>query len=207
MKKYILVRFVFTITVIVGFAAEIQTSELKNSTQQTLSPAKSDEIQQTNHHRFAALKKLNLPIGQYVVIGSGPLGIRNLREIGDIDIVVGPELQKILAAKYGVTDDGQVKKIVFPEDDIEAFWEGSFYTQQNDDCAPTMAEIIAQAEIIDGLPFESLEHVLYFKRKIKRDKDLKDILLIEEWQKNTQSCSYKLISEWDQAWAETKGIF
>ena len=46
-----------------------------------------------------------------------------------------------------------------------------------------MAEIIAQAEIIEGLPFESLEHVIYFKGKAKRDKDLKDIFLIEEWQK------------------------
>lgn len=26
---------------------------------------------------FAELKKLNLPLGQYAVIGSGPLGIRN----------------------------------------------------------------------------------------------------------------------------------
>lgn len=187
MKKYILAFFVFTITGIVGFAAETQTSELKNSVQKTLSLAKIDEVQQKNHQRFAALKKLNLPLGQYAVIGSGPLGIRYLREIGDIDIVVSPELQKILAAKYGVTDDGQVKKIVFPEDDIEAFWEGSFYTQENEDCAPTMAEIIAQAEIIEGLPFESLEHVLYFKRKIKRDKDLKDIFLIEEWQKTHMS--------------------
>lgn len=141
----------------------------------------TSEIKQKNQKRFSALKKLNLPIGQYAIIGSGPLGIRNLREIGDLDIIVGPELKEILAAKYGVTDDGQVKKIVFPEDDIEAFWQGSFYTKRNDDCAPTMAEIISQAEIIEGLPFESLESVLYFKRIMKREKDLKDILLIEQW--------------------------
>jgi len=182
MKKYILPFFVFIITGTVACTSEIQAHEFENSTQKTLNAAKTDEIQQNNHRRFAVLKNLNLPIGQYAIIGSGPLGIRNLREIGDIDIVVSPELQKILAIKYGVIDNGEVIKIVFSEDDIEAFWEESFYTQENKDCALTISEIIAQAEIIDGLPFESLEHVLVLKRRMKRDKDLKDIFLIEEWQ-------------------------
>lgn len=134
-----------------------------------------------NQHKFEALRKFHLPINQYAISGSGPLGIRNLREIADIDIIVTPELRDTLAAKFGIVDDGEVKKIIFPrDDDIEAFWEGSFYTKPKDDC-PSIANRIAQAEIIDGLPFDILATVLYFKRKLKREKDLKDIQLIEEW--------------------------
>jgi len=136
-----------------------------------------------NHSKFAALTKYNLPPGQFAITGSGPLGIRNLKKIGDIDIVVSPELCDILIEKYGVTDDGKVKKIIFPEDNIEAFWESSFYTQPKDPDAPTTADIITEAEIIEGLPFATLEVVLYFKNKMKRDKDLEDIRLVEEWQR------------------------
>ena len=136
-----------------------------------------------NHQKFEILQQLNLPLGQYAVTGSGPLGIRNLRPVGDIDLIVSPKLKNELIAKYGMTDDGKVKKVVFPQGNMEAFWEGSFYTQPKDPQTPTVADIISRAEIIEGLAFASLEDILYFKRKMNRDKDLKDIVLIEEWQK------------------------
>ena len=65
---------------------------------------------QKNRQKFAAVTKLDLPIGQYAITGSGALGIRNLREIGDIDIIVTAELWNVLAAKYGVTDETGVKR-------------------------------------------------------------------------------------------------
>lgn len=136
-----------------------------------------------NHQKFEALKKLKLPLDQYAITGSGPLGIRNLRKISDIDIVVSSELKNAITKKYGVTDDGKVQKVVFPGGSITAFWKGSFYTQPQDPQAPTTEEIILRAEIIEGLPFASLEDILYFKRKMKRDKDLNDIALVEKWQK------------------------
>jgi hypothetical protein len=136
-----------------------------------------------NQEKFAALREFNLPIGQYAITASGPLGIRNLREIQDIDLIVTPKLWDSLAEKYGVTDTGSVKKIVFPGQLIEAFKEGSFYFDSEDPNAPTVAERISDAEIIEGLPFDSLKHVLYFKHKLSRDKDLKDILLIETYLK------------------------
>jgi hypothetical protein len=145
---------------------------------------KADNVTKKNQQKFDALKKYDLPMGQYAVIGSGPLGVRNLREIGDIDIIVSQELKDKLIAKYGMVDDGKVKKIVFPKDDIEAFWEGSFYTQPKDDNRPTVESMIKHAEIIDGLPFQSLQDVLYFKRKMNRPKDLEDVRLIEKWQKD-----------------------
>jgi hypothetical protein len=44
---------------------------------------------------------------------------------------------------------------------------------------PSVADQIAQADIIDDLPFVSLRHVLYFKRKMKREKDKRDIAALE----------------------------
>ena len=145
---------------------------------------KMDAMLQKNRQKFAAIKELDLPIGQYAITGSGTLGIRNLREIGDIDIIVTAELWNVLTAKYGVTDEAGVKKIVFPDGIVEALGECSFDAEKKDPDAPTIADRIANAEIIEGLPFESLEHVLYYKRKMGREKDVRDVLIIEEWQKS-----------------------
>lgn len=45
-----------------------------------------------NGQKFAVLKKYNLPIGKFVIGGSGSLGIRGIREINDIDILVSDDL-------------------------------------------------------------------------------------------------------------------
>jgi hypothetical protein len=136
-----------------------------------------------NAEKFDALRKFNLPIGEYAIVSSGALGIRNIREIGDIDLIVTPALWDTLAAQYGVTDKDGVKKIVLADGLIEAFTDWSFAGKSIDANAPTIAERIERAEMIDGLPFERLEYVLFFKRKMGREKDLKDIVLIEDYLK------------------------
>lgn len=92
----------------------------------------------------------------------------------------------VLNAKYGVTDEKGVKKIVFTDGIVEAFGECSFYKEKKDPDAPTIVDRIANAKIIEGLPFELLEYVLYYKRKMGREKDIQDILIIEEWQNSKQ---------------------
>ncbi len=148
---------------------------------------RANHMQQSNQEKFAALRGFQLPIDQYAITGSGPLGIRNLKAIGDIDIIVTPKLWTILAEKYGITDENGVRKIILPGGIVEAFAEGSFYTAPADPQAPTIASRIKDAEIIDGLPFDSIENVLYYKRKDAREKDLKDILLIEQWMRIQKS--------------------
>lgn len=149
--------------------------------------AKTIEMVQKNQEKFSLVKKLNLPIDQYALTGSGALGIRNLREIADIDIIVTSPLWNILAAKYGVTDENMTRKIVFPGGLIEAFGENSFYGREKEKDALTIADRIAKSEIIDHLPFESLETLIKFKRKMGREKDLVDISLIEK-KLNEKSC-------------------
>lgn len=135
-----------------------------------------------NAHKFEAVRKLGLPLGQYAITGSGAIGIRNLRLIGDIDIIVTQVLWDALAEKYGVVDENGVRKIVFPDGIVEALYEGSFYNEPKESDAPTILTRIQQAEIIEELPFEQLEHVIYYKRKMGREKDLHDIARIQAWQ-------------------------
>ncbi|MDD2548448.1 MAG: hypothetical protein PHO04_03170, partial [Candidatus Pacebacteria bacterium] len=45
-----------------------------------------------NKQLFRNLRELNLPLGEYVVFGSGPMGIRNLRDMHDIDLIVTQDL-------------------------------------------------------------------------------------------------------------------
>lgn len=135
-----------------------------------------------NEQKFLDLKALNLPLGQYAITGSGPMGIRNLREIGDIDIIVSLKLWNTLSEKHGVIDTGTVKKIALLGEEVEALGPNSFYTLPISADDPTFSDRITNAEIIDGLPFESLEHVIYYKRKMGREKDLHDIQIIQAWQ-------------------------
>lgn len=146
-----------------------------------------DVVINSNQEKFSALRDFQLPIDQYTITGSGPLGIRNLKAIGDIDIIVTSQLWTTLAEKYGITDENGVRKIVLPGGVIEAFADGSFYTTPAAPETPTIASRIKDAEIIDGLPFDSIENVLYYKRKDAREKDLKDILLIEQWMRMQKS--------------------
>lgn len=127
--------------------------------------------------KFLGIIKLKLPVGQYAITGSGPIGIRNIRDINDIDIIVSKKLWNKLTKDYDVIETNGVRKIELSSE-IEAFSEESFQHKKD----LTITERIRQAEIIQGLAFESLEHCKYFKKCMGREKDLKDIQMIEDWQ-------------------------
>lgn len=130
-----------------------------------------------NSEKFNLVKKINLPIGHYAITSSGPMGIRGLREIGDIDIVVDEKLWQELVQKHPITNEPIEKITIHPL--IDVFHEASFGARNQD--APSVSDQISEAEIIDGLSFVNLEHVLYFKKTMGRDKDTADVQLIEEY--------------------------
>jgi len=137
-----------------------------------------NEIKNINQPKFDAIKALNLPLGQYAIASSGALGIRNLRMINDIDIIVTKELWDALAKQYGITTENGFNRIVFPDGIVEAISNSSFYEDEN---APSIITRIANADIIEGLPFETLDDVIHFKQQMGREKDLADILLINAY--------------------------
>ncbi len=126
------------------------------------------------------LKKLNLPRDEFAIFGGGPLGIRGLREIKDLDLIVLPGLWEELAQKYPVeeTNFGGKAYRAHLTDDIEAVSKPGFGFDAK--------EVIEKADVIDGIRFVNLETTIEWKRKMGRKKDLEDIRLIEEYLKETR---------------------
>lgn len=118
------------------------------------------------------VKSLNLTIGSYVIFGSGPLSIRELCESNDIDIL----LQESVWNKYKDRSEwtlgiSKFKSDYFHFDNIELFkdWKPGDWD---------VKYLIESADIISGLPFVNLKEVIKWKEILRRDKDLKDIELI-----------------------------
>jgi len=116
------------------------------------------------------LKQLNLPSKQYAIFGSGPLAIRGIREARDLDILVKKDLWDSLAKIYPPNEKGNGLMIGHVE--LFSKWE-PFDVNVN--------ELIDSAEMIEGLPFVRLEYVVEWKKHVGRDKDKKDLELIEEY--------------------------
>ncbi len=133
---------------------------------------------------IAEVKKLDLPLGQYVVVGSGIMAQLGLREANDVDIAVTPNLHTTLRTSGGWEEEERYGKIFLKKETVDIIprldWE-SYST--------TTEEAIASAIIIDGVPFMNLTELLKFKRALGRAKDLSDIALIEEYLARRAGCS------------------
>lgn len=137
-----------------------------------------------NNELFKKVKDLNLPIGEYALFGSAPMGIRGLRECNDVDIIVTEKLWNEYKSKQG----WKFKRV--KGYDSNKYFEGL----QNDDIELwkdwwpkwDIKNLIQEAEIINSLPFVKLEKVLKWKKYIAREKDLKDIKIIEKFLQNNK---------------------
>jgi hypothetical protein len=121
------------------------------------------------------LRRHRLPLGHYVIAASGPIGVRRLREIGDLDVAVDDHLWEQLSNSHGV-DPAQPGFHL--STNVEVYREDKFGP---DDGLPTIDEQIASAELIDGLPFLRLEHLLELKTARSWPKDVTDVELIRTW--------------------------
>lgn len=124
---------------------------------------------------FALVKALKLPDWQYVVFGAGPLAAHGIHATNDVDLFVTTALYQRLkvsgwSEKTTSTGGLYLASGIYEADDM---WE---YGEYN----PTVEELIAAAEVIQGVPFAPLGEVLKWKRAFGRPKDRDDVLLIEE---------------------------
>jgi hypothetical protein len=124
---------------------------------------------------FDQLRQLNLPSQGYAVFGSGPLAIRGVIPLAnDVDVICREEVWNIVSQagtveylpEYGVN-------IVVMADGALTF--GTKWGIGNFD----VDELIATAEIIEGLPFVSLEHVICYKKIRSSEKDLQHLAALE----------------------------
>jgi hypothetical protein len=117
------------------------------------------------------LEKLHLPRDKFAIFGSGPLAIRKIRENKDIDILIREDLWQKLIKKYALNEKGHLqignvevcRKVIHLEN---------------------VDKLIDNAEIINELKFVRLNDLLEWKKKMGREKDIKDIKLIEDYLKN-----------------------
>ena len=120
------------------------------------------------------LKKINLPKSKFAIFGSGPLAIRNIRKSGDINIIVKEDLWNQLSKKHKVIENKVIKI-----GNIEIYKNWKPWLEDTN-------RLIEDSDIIKGLRFVKLKYVLEWKKKDYRgrEKDKKDIQLIEDFLKN-----------------------
>lgn len=116
------------------------------------------------------LRKLNLPKDKFAVYGSGPLGVRGIREIKDLDLIVTSDLWKELVKKYPTKDSGE--KLRIDLGGIEILAKPIVYKAET---------LIQEADIIDGIRYVKLETLMELKKHMGRKKDFKDIELIKDY--------------------------
>lgn len=131
---------------------------------------------------FRAVKALDLPFGQYVVFGSGPLAAHGIRPTNDVDLFVTTTLYEKLKAEgweekelYTPAGGLYLCQGIYDADDT---WDYGTYN-------PTPTGLIETAGVIDGIPFAPLTDVLRWKEAFGRPKDLADIELIRQYMKST----------------------
>lgn len=125
------------------------------------------------------LKKLNLPVGQYAIFGSGILAVKNIREASDLDIIAKLELFNKLWEKYPecIADKPYRCLVIDGIEIVDNKWD-------NDNNQESTDKMIDNAEIIDGLPYVNLQDTILWKTQQNREKDLRDIELINNYLKN-----------------------
>lgn len=124
---------------------------------------------------LAELDQLNLPTDQYIITSSGSLAARGIREAHDLDIVPSDTLWEKLKSRY------PVRRINFKTiniGNIQILGPGSYFRNS---AIATPQQQIETADIIDGYKYLNLALLRKFKEALGRDKDLKDVELIDQY--------------------------
>ncbi|MBP6974972.1 MAG: hypothetical protein KBB54_03470 [Candidatus Pacebacteria bacterium] len=128
------------------------------------------------------VKKLGLPLGQYVVISSGTLDALGIRPANDIDLTVLSELHEALRMSGEWKEENRYGKMFLIQEGIEINPDISW------DAYPTSTEeVIRTALVIDGVPFMNLDELRKFKTALGREKDFADIVLMDMYLASNKS--------------------
>lgn len=117
------------------------------------------------------LAELNLPTESYLIFGSSVLAVRDIRENNDIDVLITKELWAKLSKTLPINYDDPGRPLQYKH--ISLFKDLRYLDKQE--------RVFQDKEIIDGIPYMSLEHLLEFKRNVGRAKDLEDVELIKKY--------------------------
>ena len=126
------------------------------------------------------VKELGLPLEQIIVIGSGILDQLGIRRAEDVDIVASPELIKKLSKDYGDWTrklDGNQRPYFVKTDGSAELWDG----WEIDGRIVEYDELLDYAVEYDGVKFVDLDFLRRWKNWRGREKDTRDVELIDEW--------------------------
>lgn len=131
------------------------------------------------------VKALNLPLDQIIVIGSGILDQLGIRPASDIDLAASSDLMKKLSEESGdwlkKFDDNQ--RFYFVKDDGSAeVWDGWVFDGQT----VSYDDLLDYAVEYDGVRFVDLEFLRKWKSWRGREKDVRDVELIDEWRADNE---------------------
>lgn len=130
------------------------------------------------------VKELNFPIGEYTIFGSGPMAARNLRDSHDVDIIVSEKIWD----KYKNNPEWKSIKFVRDNKVIEVLENNNIEIGKS--WGPgkwNIQKLIDENDIIDGMPFVKLDEVLKWKKLSNRNKDKKDIEILEKLKINKKN--------------------
>ena len=117
---------------------------------------------------FDQLRQLDLPVSGYAIFGSGPLAIRGIIPLAnDLDILCRRDVWDRVSC-LGKTRFLQEYDVTVAELADGAITFGSEWGIGNFD----VDELIDTAEVIDGLPFVRLVHVVAYKNIRRSAKDI-----------------------------------
>jgi hypothetical protein len=134
----------------------------------TAAPSLADEL-------FDYVLSLRLPVGDYAIFGSGPLIVRGIIEANnDLDIICRGEAWERVRQVGEISrfdDENECVNLLEGRITFGVTWKyGEF----------DLDELIDTAELIDGLPFVRLEHVIAYKEAADRPKDRHHLRILEE---------------------------
>ena len=123
---------------------------------------------------LAEIASLDLPLAEFVVVGGGVLAVHDIRETEDIDIVVTPRLFEELTARgwhLKARPDGKPGL---------RFGRAEAYLDVNcKSFARTTTWLLEHAGVLHGVPLLDLHTLSAFKAGYGREKDIRDLELIE----------------------------
>ena len=131
------------------------------------------------------VKALNLPLDQIIVIGSGILDQLGIRPASDIDLAASSDLMKKLSDGRNdwVEKSDDNGRFYFVKDDGSAeVWDGWEFDGQ----AVSYDDLLDYAVKYDGVRFVDLEFLRKWKSWRGREKDVRDVELIDEWRANNE---------------------
>jgi hypothetical protein len=125
---------------------------------------------------YQKIKSLKLPEGKYVVVAGSALEGYGIRKSKDIDVTVTKEVYESLKHKgWGEVVKPSGLKVLI-KDNCEIGTNCNYGNYQ-----VSTQKLIKTATIISGVPLANLNEIIKFKLEINRNKDRKDIKLIEQY--------------------------